>query len=391
MPFSYAINGNETVVFTRLKSGCSQSAFIVIGSIFTIIGLCLLIFSTDPEPPLSTMRFIVPVFGIVAIIIGVKLPSLQKKQTPDQIIFDNVNGRVEVNQQHSDVKVAFMYYTEIENFQLKIKRDSSSSSSTRSSRSTYTYYVNLLKKDGGQWELLQRNSESTANEEIAKLKTAIDLQKIPVKIPAVNAVTNKFQISDYGHKTDMTWRNPLGYGPLFLFLFSVVFITMFYSIASMALKDEDMSGFFYFVGGFIALVFLFVIVGNVMKMIKNAKTIYTVTVTDSSLDYYEKDSAGRIMKDIRFPLTDLYAIAFSFSTENTLRKIFIYTREQFLKMKELESNPKFSVDYVTSVYSFYKDLVALDMQELTAVEALHVENFLQEQVKAKGRMATGPL
>ena len=392
MPFSYQITTTDKVIFTRLKSGCSQSAFIIIGSIFLLIGVGLVVFSDNPQQPLATMRFIVPIFGLIAIVVGIKLPALQQRSTPDELIFDNAHGRVQVNQAQSDIKSAYIYYDEIEDFLIKIKRESTSSSSTRSSRTYYTYHVNLLKKDGGQWELLQRNSEDVARQEIAKLKSAVNLSATPVKVPSTTASTSKYQVTDFGHKTEMSWKNPLGYGPIFLFLFSVLFITIFYTIVSTVFDTEgEMPIFFFIVGGFIASIFVIVIVGNILKMIKNANTFYTVAVTDSSLDYFEKDVAGRIKKDIRFPLRDLHAIAFSFSTDSTLRKIFIYTHEQFAKMKDIETNPKFSLDFLKSMYAFYKDLVGLDLQELTAVEALYVENFLQEQIRQKGRMNEGPL
>ncbi len=388
MPFSYTIAGQDRVVFTRLKSGCGQSVFIVVGSLFALIGMGLLVFApADAGMPLSMMRYLFPLFGIIAVVVGIRLPGLQGKSTPDELIFDNINGRVQVNQQQSEIKTAYMYYDEIEGFRLKIKKESSSSSGTRSSGSYYTYHVYLQKKDGGQWELMSMGSERAALGHIETLKQAVRLDVNPVRMPVDSAKSSKYDLKDYGHKLELSWKNPVGLTALFLIGFSIIFLSIFYTIMSTAFDMEDgFPVFFVLIGGFIAVVFLIVIGGNVIRVLKNAKTVYAIAITDSTLDYYEKDSAGRIKKDVRFPLLDIHAISFSFDTQSTLRRVFIYTHEQFKKKNEIESNPKLSIDYIRTMYNFYREIVSLDMQELTSVEALYLENYLQEQIRQRGRV-----
>jgi hypothetical protein len=385
MPFSYTIVNNDRIVFTRLKSGCGRAAFIIIGTLFTVIGVGLFMFSDNPEMPLSMMRILFPIIGLIAILVGINFANLQSKSTPDEIIFDNLKGRVQINQQKSELKTAFIYYDEIADFTMKIKSERTASSGTTTTRSSYSYHIYLSKKDGGQWELLTKNTEASALEEIARLKSAIHLSAMPVRESTNIGYSSKYIISDFGHKTEISWRNPVGFAALLIVLFSIFFIAIFYTILATAFQVEDgFPVFFMVVGGFIAVIFVFVIGGNVVKIIRNSKTVYAVAITNSSLDYFEKDNAGRIRKDVRFPLNELYAISFSFDTQNALRKIFIYTREQFEKKNDIESNPKLSIDYIKKLYNFYTELVALDMQELTAVEALCMENYLQEQIRLKG-------
>jgi ABC-type multidrug transport system fused ATPase/permease subunit len=386
MPFTYTILNQDRVVFTRLKSGCGSALFIVVGSIFTVTGIGLLIFTDDPQMPLSMMRLIFPAMGIIAIVVGINFSKLQRKSTPDEIIFDNLNGRVQINQATSDLKTAFIYYDEVSDFTLKIKSERSSSSSTSTTRSSYSYHVYLSKKDGGQWELLVRNTEASAIDDIARLKSAIRLDATPVRESTNIRNSSKYIISDFGHKAELCWKNPVRVAALFIVLFSVFFISTFYTVMATAFQVEDgLPVFFMLIGAFIAVIFLIVIGGNIMRLIRNSKTVYAVVITDSSLDYFEKDNAGRIKKDVRFPLAELHAISFSFDTQDSLRKIFIYTRDQFEKKNQIENKPKFSIEYIKTLYNFYKGLIALDMQELTAVEALCVENYLQEQVRLRGR------
>lgn len=359
--------------------GCGRALFIFADALFTIVGVGLLMLVDSEELLPNVMKFLFPAFGIIALIVGIRLPHIQRQTTPDEIIFDNANGRVQVNQNISEVKSAWIYYDEIEDFIIKPKKQQSSSS--RSSRSSYSFHIYLAKKDGGQWELLSKSSEESARQEIQKLKSIIDLQKAPVREANGAHSSSKYKISDYGSRTEVTWRNPLGYGPLFMFMFCAVFLTIFYTIFS-SINFDDFGWFAYGVLGFIGVVFVIVIGGNILKMIKNAKTVYAVSISDMSLNYQEKDLGGRTMKEVPFLMKDLHALSFSFDTDVTMRKIFIYTHEQFQK-RNIE--PKFSLESIRELIAFQNELVALDLQELTAVEALHLENYLQEQIRLKSR------
>jgi hypothetical protein len=38
------------------------------------------------------------------------------------------------------------------------------------------------------------------------------------------------------------------------------------------------------------------------------------------------------------------------------------------------------------MYNFYKNLLSLELKDLTPVETLQVENYLQQQIKEKGNI-----
>src|SRR5687768_9478875 len=122
MPFQYSPSNPERITFTRLKSGCSQALFIVVGGIFTIIGLGLIVFGEDMEMPFGLIRFIFPLFGMVAVYAGINLKKIQSKTIPDAVVFDNKNGRVEINQKMSDINTSYIYYDEIEDLIVKPKK-----------------------------------------------------------------------------------------------------------------------------------------------------------------------------------------------------------------------------------------------------------------------------
>jgi len=386
MPFQYTIESPLKIRFTRLKGGCGRAAFIIIGAIFTLVGAGLIAFGDGIEMPFGLIRFIVPIFGIGAIYVGIIYPQVLSKTTPDEIIFDNENGRVQINQKASDIKTAFIYYDEIEDFIMKTKKQetSSSSNTTTTSRTRYTYHVYLSKADGGQWELLKFGNQDAALLEIEKLKKLINLTQKPQRITETVQQSKKFNlVSDYAY-SELSWRNPLGFGPLVLFLFSGLFITIGYIITSSGFIGEDFPVFGYFVAGFIGLVFLFVVIGNAVKMIKNAFTNYAVKVSSDTLEYIERDNAARVKKSVLFLAQDIHAISFTFDTDETLRKIFIYTHQQFIEQKSMK--PSFSLTYIKTMYQFYSSLLSLDLQDLTAVEALYIENFLQQQLRDRAHV-----
>jgi hypothetical protein len=385
MPFKYVVPSSDRVVFTRLERGCNRFMFVAIGSLFTLIGIGLIIFGGGIEMPFGMIRFIFPLFGLIAIYAGLALPRTQRRSTPDEIIFDNLNGRVEVNQQDSDIKTAFIYYDEIEDLILKIKKEESrSSSSTTSTRSYYSYHVYLVKKDGGQWELLKRGTEAAALEEIAKLKVIINLNAMPQRVDLNLKQSTKYNVVNEHHYTEINWRNKIGFGPIFLGAFVALFVTIGYIILKSGPAHSDFPIFGYVVAGFIGIVFLVVVAGNVLKMIKNSKTIYALVISSSGLDYVERDLSGRIQKTIHFPLADVHAVSFSFDTDSTMRKIFIYTHTQFQQQKSMKVS--FNIEALKDMYNFYKNLVALEMQDLTPVEALHIENYIQQQIKDRGNI-----
>lgn|GEM_PF-3280622 len=385
MPFKIAIAEPNRIVFTRRSSGCGRFLFLFAGFVFIVTGIALLIYVDDAGMPLSVMQYLFPVFGLIAVFAGIQLPALERRNTPDEIIFDNENGRVQIDQQMSDIKRGYIYYDEIEDFRFKVKRTKSNSSSRSgtSTRSSYSYHVYLQKKDGGEWELLRRNSEGDAVAEVEKLRGMVTLNAIPRRVEPDMRGSQKFTISDYGNKAEIHWRNRIGYGPVFMIGFCAIFLTIAYAIFQMSREvDGGISVFFYLVGGFIGIIFIFVIGGNILKMIKNSRTVYAVSVSSSTLDYLERDLAGRINKSIQFPMSDLHAISFSFDTDQTMRKIFIYTHDQFRKKQTL--TPSLSLTFIKEMYEFYKSLVSLELQDLTAVEALAVETYLQQRIRDIG-------
>ena len=335
------------------------------------------------EMPLSLLRYVMAGAGIVMMYLGAVLPKLTQRRTPDSIIFDNANGRVQVNQTKSEVDTAYIYYDEIKGFIIKAKSRSDSRSADPVERTRYSHNIYLVKKDGGEWELLQLWKPEDAEAELAKLRGMITLDAVPVRVPVKLHATSKYAVKKGSDRIELEWRNPVGTAPLSLLLIVAFVGSILYVL--MGGFGSDGGGFFIpgvIIGGLVGLVFLWAVIRGSMKVVKDYRTVYSVTITGGSFSYFEKSTDGRERKHVQYALQDIHSIAYSFDTEKTARKLFVYTRGQAKKKEELGNS--FSLSNIAEYWELEKSLTALDMSDLTPVEALAVENLLQEAIREKG-------
>jgi hypothetical protein len=233
----------------------------------------------------------------------------------------------------------------------------------------------MTKKDSGQWELLKRNSKEAANQDVLRLKNLINFNAIPKREDVSLQLSTKYKIYKGYKNAEFTWKNILGSGPYFLGVFATAYLLaaiVIYKITS------SMGIMVYFVFGFMAIIYTTIVVVTARRMYKHAKTEYSILINETELSYVEKDFLGKSKRIVSVPLSEIHAISFSFDTDISMRKIFIYTHEQFERKKTLK--PSLSIDYYTEMYKLQRELIALDLMNLTAVEALYVETFLQQQI-----------
>lgn len=383
MPYKYAPGETGKIILKRHSSGCGRFLLFFAGFIFLLVGTGMFLLSKGTEMPFSILRFVFTGGGVIAMYMGVVLPRMLQRTTPDSIIFDNHNGRVQVIQGKSDIDTAYIYYDEIEGFIVKVKSHGSSSGSSSSSRSRYSFNIYLVKKDGGQWELMQFGNRTDAEAGMARLCQMLSLDAAPVRVPVKMQPTTKYSVKKGYDRTELQWRNPLGWGPLALVLVTAFVGSILYILISSF--GGDGSGAM-IPGLIICLlvgsVFLFAIVRGFMKMVKDHRTIYEVAISRGSFNYYEKSLEGRERKHVLYALTDLHSISYTFDTNKAARKLFVYTHEQARAKSELDNS--FSVSNILAYIDFERNLTALDMSDLTPVEALAVENLLQEAIRERG-------
>lgn len=376
MPFKYTAV-NDTIVFTRAGTGCARAAAIVFGSFFAIIGFGL--FAFESESSIFFMfRFMFAALGSTFVLVGITLPKLMGKAYPDKIIFDNTNGRIEVSQEASEVKTAYMYYDEIEDFVVRVRSEDNNSKAYGRS---YSYFVFLVKKDGGEWELVKRRERAHAEEDAARLKQLVKFDAKPVKVPVSVEPSKKYTITKGALKTEVSWRNTLGMQEIRLAIFAAFFIITAAGIFSVVNSLSDFPVFFMIIAGFIGTLFVVIIGYYSRKALRNLKTAYAISISSMTFEYIERDKHGRELKSERIPLASLHAIAFSFNTEKTMRKVFVYTHDQFQRKNKLSND--ISIEAFKSHFSFYNSLLRFELKNLTPVETLYLENFLQDAIRER--------
>lgn len=380
MSFKYSAV-NDKIIFSRAGAGCSRIALIVFGSFFALIGIGLFIFDSSSSF-FSSIRIMFTAMGSIFVLIGIKLPKMMGKAYPDKLVFDNTNGRIEVRQEASEVKLAYMYYDEIADILVRARSEDNDSSSTGSR--TYSYYVYLVKKDGGEWELLKRGSHEGAEEDVARLKQLIRFDAVPVKVPVSIGTSKKYTITKGAHKTELSWRNTLGIQEISLAIFAGLFIFMAGSIFSLVDELSAFTIFFMLIAGFISLVFLLVMGYFFRKALKNLRTTYAVSISSMTFEYMERDKQGRELKSERVPLNELHAIAYSFNTDKEMRKVFVYTHDQFQQKDKLPYD--LSLETIKAHFAFYNSLMRFELKNLTPVETLCLENYLQQAIKERANI-----
>lgn len=371
------------IIFQRATDGCSTAVFVVVGFVFTFIGVALNLLSTDTEFPFILFRILLPLFGVGAIAAGIAAPKIAKRTIPEFISFQNDQGAVVIEMDSSTKQTSHIRYDEIEKFDIYVESRSSSSSSNRPSRIVYYYHVLLRKKDGGEWFITECKSQQEAEEMIQQLAAGVKLTN-PCTLSNNQLLTPKLYKQEGADKTIIHWQNKVGFfAPVFLVFFSVAFL----SILSTAFTSTfDLNGFVYVVIGFILLVFCLVMFMTVKNMFKQATTRYAISIDRSALEYYEFSKSSGIMKNKKaIPLSEVYSIIYSFAPVKNYSNsgLTISTEKESVQAKENKDKP---LTELKNLFSGKDKPISLSITALNPVECLQLESWLQDLIKKKGNL-----
>ena len=368
------------IVLERVSTALASGLFIGVGSLFLLIGVGLNVFMTTWEMPFMMFRLLFPAFGLIAIFAGRYLPRQVRESTPEQIIFDHDKGAVVVAMTKTGNEQGYIRYNEIAGYDIDVESRSSSSSTTSGSRTYYRYHVYLRKKDGGEWYLFEYNNRSAAEDMINLLKTQV-LADRPFKVSEQSKLTSKIEKKEGLDKTIIHWQNKVSFWqPLFLLVFSVIFLSILYSFFSFG-KEIEFFGLV--ILGFIFSVFLFVMAVTIRKLIKDATTRYAVSVDHANLEYYEfSKSSGQMRNKKTLPLTVVHSINYTFapSKNNPGAGLKILTQEEAERFHQYKEKP---MEVLKDLFTGSNKPIALSITALNPVECLQLENWLQELILKK--------
>jgi len=374
---------SQKLALERDSSGFSSRLFVVVGSFFLLIGVGLNIFMDTWEVPFILFRILFPFFGCVAIAAGLYLPTQSRNTVPEQITFDHNQGAIIIEMMKGGNETGYIRYDEVEGFDFSIERQSSSSSTSSQTNTTYyTYHVFLKKKDGGEWFLTTLNSQDKAEAAVAIFRSQVPLDK-PFTISAPAKLTTKISRQDGADKTMLHWQNKVSFlMPVFLVVFTIVFFSIIGTVFSMS-ADSGIDYFMYVVGGFILLIYFFVMFSIVKKLLKDASTRYALAVSKTQFEYYEFSKTGGAMKNHKaLPIETVDRIVYSFnSSKPTLNStLTVMTKEDVNHLQKTKENP---LTALKDVFTGQNQPITLSITALNPVECLQVESWLQDLILKK--------
>lgn len=382
MAYHIISSDSNKIILERDATGFAVGLFVGVGSFFLLIGIGLNIFMDTWEQPYILFRILFPLMGSIAIAAGLYLPKQARDSIPEQIIFDHVRGAVTVAMNKTTTEVGHIRYDEIAGFEIHIEKQSSTSSTNSNQASTtyYSYHVLLKKKDGGEWFLMQYNSQEKAEAAKALLLAQIPLVK-PCTIINPGKLSAKLSKQDGIDKTVIHWQNKVSFlTPIFLTLFSLMFGFVFYSIFSTVSSQGDIDFFMYGVGGFILLVFVFVMFSVVSKFLKDASTRYAISVSKEKFEYYEfSKSDGKMKNQKSLPIATVDRIVYSYSPTNVQNNstLFVLTQSNAAHLEKVKEKPLASLK---DIFSNENEPISLSITALNPVECLQLESWLQELI-----------
>lgn len=368
---------SNTIVFERLGAGCNSAIMIVVGGIFFGIGVILNLFSPNYAFPDILFLTLFPFIGFVILVVGITLPSMERKSKPQLITFDNTKGAVIIQMAKDGNQVGYIRYDEIEGFDIHVQKTSSSSSSSSAQR--YYFHAFLKKKDGGEWFLSQSRTRESAEADLRKIYE-FGRFDTPFTVTASPSVSAKIQKEEKSDRTTIKWHNKLSFfAPLGLLVSAVAFPSIMVGVIN---SGPEKPGLIYLIIGIILIVFSLVIFFIGRSMYIRATTSFAISIDPTNLVYAEMNkSTGAVKKSKVVPLAEVFSVTYSFSKRSSGGGLNIRTEKEHLQAEEMKK-PLVSLK---EVFSIRKDeSIALSIAALNPVECLQLETWLQEVIGKRG-------
>ncbi len=370
------------ITLLRESQKGASTLFIIVGSIFVLIGIGLNVVIEQWEFPFLLFKLLFPAFGLMAVFSGIFLPGNVRKTTPEQITFDHSKGAVIIEMIKNGNEVGYIRYDEIEGFDIYVEKRSSSSSSSGRSSTYYDYHVFLKKKDGGEWFLTKSSTRDEAEVILNTFRTQVPLAN-PFTISPSAKLSSKLAKQEGVDKTVVHWQNKITWWtPIFLIFFATVF-TSILSIPFTSFASGGPDVFILIVVGFIFTIFLLVMFMVVRKLLKDATTRYAISIGKTQVEYYEFSKSNGAMKNHKGISCDaLDRIIYSYtpgkSTDHSDLKLL--TKEDVAYWQKTQENPLMALK---DIFKSVNQPITLSITALNPVECLQLETWLQELILKK--------
>ena len=376
MPYTLVEATDSRLVFRRDSSNSFvAAACLVAGGLALAGGICGWSTAAGGSEFHATFFPMLAVAGLLVFAAGSWIAFARQRFDPREVTFDNEAGAVRVVQDAAASQVALIPYPAIERFGIRIRRLARSSSATVVT-DPRSYVVYILRGDGGEWDLVDTQSEAAARALLATLEAKVKLDRPPgpsgderLRPPA------KLEVRRRGEGDTVTWRNPVG-GALagLIGILSCVGLVL---VGFFRLMRGDL---FFEVGlGFVALVFVVVVVTSASRSLRDAWLRYGITVGRGGLEHFTEDARGERRVVLSIPIEDVGGIVHDFTFDKLgTADLQLLTRAQAERKRATVDG--IGLGEVKGVLSDALEAPDIRIAALNAVEHLQLERWLAERV-----------
>jgi hypothetical protein len=373
MAFTVSQATSEGILLKRKMVVFPAQLFILIGVIFMIIGIIPLLYYESLEPVFRAVMPLLSILGFIAVTTGLRDPIEQKKSIPDSLYFDNEFGRIRIFHAYSETPEAFIYYNEIQGFYMEQIAETKKSN----------LYVVLLKKvDGGEWDLFHSKSYSIANRFLELMRSKVNVQATPQRVESTALPISKVKVSQMENHLKIYWKNSVRENALSMgiWLLGMIVATLYAFNFIFTSKFENSFG----LEAFLFLVFVIVAAVNFYNLYKLSSIIHSIEVDGNSILVIEKDQQGRIKQEERFNFPEIFSIYYKFNSANPEPKLFLIKQaDEDERIKMLAS---FKGERGSYTPEFFKKQFAINFRDLTTLEVLSIESYIQDFVRKRARI-----
>lgn len=380
MSYKIVEKSKDKVILSRKGIFVRVFFLILFGSLFVGVGLLIAILAPY-QSDTSTANKIIFIFaggGALTIIFALSLPQSLKRRIPEQVIFDNTKGIVRFihNTKSIAQAEAFIRYDEIE--RLDVRQETHTHNSKGRSKTYYTYYASILKKDLGSFDFFDSTDSEKVQKFVQQIAKTVDLTQ-PSTVSIRPELPGSVQKDIRSAKVYIRWKNAFNFLSLVSLLFTAYIAYFLFSLISL-IKNLPTIGFV--IIGFIICVFLLITVVHIRNIIKDFTTIFGFCISRQDFEYFEEKKNGKVKTIQKIPLNQLHSVTFNLTISSTQDFIILYTQNAYKKQKKLKEKD-FSVSNVKDAFSLQKEQISLKSKGLTTVEKIQLEYWIQEVIKDK--------
>jgi hypothetical protein len=377
MPLKLHTHDEQRIVFKRPSFGIVNSLFIlvgvglVVGSLtflndLNLIGMVdgRLVINYNPE--YASENIVIPAallfFGLITLVVATLLIPRQYRNIPLYIVFDHSKAAMVVTMK--DGAEAAIPYRDIAGFDIetRVERDKK--------LKTYTYHVRMKKKDGGIWDL---TSHGNVNDILTSLqKISLDqVAQVPLDEPVLSAKLQKIENKE---QSMIAWRNPFSSATFFLILFTILIGT-----GTVFAVRQDAAWAIPLVMVSLFLVFL------VCRSILMHMTRFVLMIEADYLKYYEfLTLTGKKIKQRDIACQSIGRVMYKFSPElQGTSRLWVMTHQE---AAQYDADVTDKVKLMKLALSGKAHSLILQIDSLSPVEYIHLENWLQTKLAKTGSL-----